>query len=146
MRVGCRRVVLKRLVVGGVVVLVAPLAGSAQRDSDRVNGGAQALMGGFRDRALEARVLDLVRDELAGRLSDVPGGGERLRVGSGRSEAALEPAPGHSGRVQLVADVRAAERHRVAGGAIVPVGLRVAGQRVAAVAVGGEIAVRRAWS
>src|SRR5262249_14492951 len=55
--------------------------------------------------------------------------------------AALEPAPAEPGGVQQVADVLAGQGRRVAGGAVVVIGLRVRDEGVAALPVGDGVAV-----
>ena len=64
------------------------------------------------------------------------------REAGGRAEASLEPAPREAVGVQLVADVGAAQRDRVAGRAVVVVRLGIAGEREPALAVGRDVRVR----
>ena len=144
-RVRRRGVVLERLVVGDVVVLVAALA--ACRRARRRPGGPRRRGPGWcacGDRPCwKPALLNSSGMNVRVGWPGVTGRGQRrLRSVVGRPEAALEPAPGEAGGVQLVADVRAVQRDRVAGRAVVPVRLGVAGQRVAALAVGREVGVR----
>ena len=142
MRVGGRGVVLERLVVRDVVILVAPLAGAAERGAHRVNRVAQRLVGGVGGDVLAGEVPgELVGDERRRRLSAVAGCGRGCRELGRRGKATFEPAPGETGAIQDVADVRALERDRVARRAIVPIRLSVVGQGEAALAVRREVAV-----
>src|SRR4029077_9973396 len=108
---------------------------------DRGDGVAEALVGGVRDRFLEFGGLELVGDEGAGRLAALADRFQRRLVAGGGTEAALEPTPGEPGGVELVADVLARHGDGVAGGAVIPIGLGVAGQREAALAVRRDVIV-----
>ena len=106
-------------------------------------GVAERLVGraGRHDLARE-RARELVRDERRRRLPGVTGGRRRDGEARRRHEPALEPTPGEPCRVQLVADVRALERHGVTRRAVVPVRLSVAGEREAAEAVRRDVGIR----
>src|SRR5215467_7578060 len=109
-RVGGRLVVLERLMVRDVVVLVLPLALASDAGADRMHAVAERLVRGVRGDVLAGeRARELVGDEGGSRLVRLSdpgrGRGERRR----RREAALEPAPAESLRVELVADVHAGE-------------------------------------
>src|SRR5215471_9793880 len=133
MRVRGRRVVLERLVVRDVVVLVAVLAGAAERHAYGRDVVADALVRGvWRQHLAGETAGELIRDELRRLLVSVTGVARRIRKTHARREAALEPAPRQSGVVQQIADVLPAHRDRVPRGAVVPVRLRIAGEREAA--------------
>ncbi len=141
-RIRRRLVVLERLVVRDVVVLVTVLAVPADRDADRVHRVTQPLVRRVRRHVLAGeRARELVGCEAGRRLARLSDsdlrGGERRR----RREPALEPAPAEALRIELVADVGALQRHRVAGRAVVVVGLGVRDEREATLAVGDGVAV-----
>ena len=132
--------------MGDVVVLEAELMRRgrlAERDADRRDRIAEGLVARSRRHDLAGEGPgELVRDEGGRRLARVTGGRRGVGEGRRRSEAALEPAPGEPRRVQLVTDVLPREPDRVAGRAVVPVGLCVARQREAAGAVGRDVGIR----
>ena len=123
--------------VRDVVVLVAPLAGAAERDADRMHRVADALVA--RSAATwfwKPAFLNSSGDERARRLAGVTGRRERVADSwcSDGSRPRTSPTRG-PGAFSTSPMFSPAQRDRVAGRAVVPVRLGVAGQRVAALAV-----------